>query len=85
MPPNVLQLARQGDTDAIAALMNRHLQAKGITAHVTQHDQALQVILDSEQVPDATTWADYVKKGITGLGLSDMHPPDHQRSATWLH
>lgn len=32
---NLLELARQGDAKAIAALMNRSLQAKGITAKAT--------------------------------------------------
>lgn len=69
-PPTVLQLARQGDPEAIAALMNRHLEAQGITAHVMQHDSTLQVNLEAAQIPNQADLVAYVKKGITGLELA---------------
>ncbi|WP_242063438.1 hypothetical protein [Nostoc sp. FACHB-892] len=36
--PNLLELAKQGDAQAIASLMNRQLQPKGITAKVALKD-----------------------------------------------
>ncbi|MFQ4137618.1 hypothetical protein PGN35_014975 [Nodosilinea sp. PGN35] len=69
-PPTVLQLARQGDPEAIAALMNRHLESQGITAHVVQHDSTLQVNLEAAQIPNQADLVAYVKKGITGLELA---------------
>lgn len=69
-PPTVLQLARQGDPEAIAALMNRHLEAQGITAVVVHHDGTLQVNLEAAQVPNQADLVAYVKKGITGLELA---------------
>ncbi|WP_020479978.1 hypothetical protein [Nodosilinea nodulosa] len=72
-PPNVLQLARQGNPDAIAALMNRHLEAQGITAHVVQQENTLQVNLESAQIPNQADLVAYVKKGITGLELAAVH------------
>jgi hypothetical protein len=71
-PPTVLQLARQGDPEAIAALMNRHLEVQGITAHVVQHDSTLQVNLEAAQVPNQADLVAYVKKGITGLELATV-------------
>ncbi|PZV02470.1 MAG: hypothetical protein DCF32_14960 [Leptolyngbya sp.] len=71
-PPTVLQLARQGDPEAIAALMNRHLEAQGITAHVVQHASTLQVNLEAAQVPNQADLVAYVKKGITGLELATV-------------
>lgn len=72
-PPDVLQLARQGDPSAIAALINRHLEPKGISAQVTQQGSALQVVLESAQVPSQADLVAYVRKGITGLELSKIH------------
>ncbi|MGB6016855.1 MAG: hypothetical protein WBG32_19130, partial [Nodosilinea sp.] len=72
-PPNVLQLARQGDPDAIAALMNRHLGTQGITAHVVQQESTLQVNLEGAQVPSQIDLVSFVKKGITGLELVAVH------------
>ncbi|MBW4460963.1 MAG: hypothetical protein KME47_12115 [Nodosilinea sp. WJT8-NPBG4] len=69
-PPTVLQLARQGDPEAIAALMNRHLEVQGITAHVVQHDSTLQVNLEAAQIPNQADLVAYVKKGVTGLELA---------------
>lgn len=49
---NILELAKQGDPKAIAALINRQLQPKGITAKVALKDNCLQTMLESAQVPD---------------------------------
>jgi hypothetical protein len=72
-PHNVLQLARQGNPDAIAALMNQHLQARGITAQVTQQDDALNVFLESAQALSQEELVAYVQKGVTGLSLDNIH------------
>lgn len=71
--PQVLHMARQGHPDAIATLMNRHLEAKGITAHVAQQDAVLQVVLESTLVPSQGELVPYVTKGITGLNLAHIH------------
>lgn len=66
-PPNLLQLAKQGDPKAIAALMNKSLQPKGITAKVAFKNNCLQIMLESDQVPDQQTLVTFVRKGITNL------------------
>lgn len=68
MTPNILELAKQGDAQAIASLMNRQLQPKGITAKVALKDACLQVMLESDQVPNQQALVAFVRKGITGLG-----------------
>lgn len=70
--PNTLELAKQGDTEAIASLMNRHLQPKGITATVTLKDACLQVMLESLQVPNQQALVTFIHKGITGLGAASI-------------
>ncbi len=72
-PQTVLQQARQGNPDAIAALMNQHLQARGITAQVTQQGDALHVCLEATQALAQEELVAYIKKGITGLSLSHIH------------
>ncbi len=71
-PPKVLQLARQGQPNAIAALMNQHLESKGITAYVAQQGNLLQVVLEASGVPAQSKLVNYVKMGISGLGLTTV-------------
>jgi len=68
----ILDLAKQGDAQAIASLMNRHLQPKGITATVAFKDACLQVILESTQVLNQQTLVAFVRKGIAGLGVASI-------------
>ncbi|MEG4036193.1 hypothetical protein QUA03_20450 [Microcoleus sp. S36b_A4] len=42
--PNILELAKQGDAKAIALLLNRQLQAKGITAAASLKDGCLPLV-----------------------------------------
>lgn len=66
--PNLLELAKQGNAKAIAALMNRQLQPKGITAKAALKDGCLQIMLESAQVPNQQALVAFIRKGITGLG-----------------
>ena len=70
--PNILKLAKQGDTQAIASLMNRHLHPKGITAKVAFKDACLEVILESAEVPNRQTLVAFIRKGLTGLGAASV-------------
>ncbi|MEH2147359.1 hypothetical protein [Nostoc sp.] len=70
--PNILKLAKQGDTQAIASLMNRHLHPKGITAKVTFKDACLEVMLESAQVPNQQILVAFIRKGLTALGAASV-------------
>lgn len=70
--PNLLELAKQGNPKAIATLMNRQLQTKGITAKVVLKNSCLQVLLESAQVPNQQTLVAFVRKGITSLGCESI-------------
>ncbi|MEH2338846.1 hypothetical protein [Nostoc sp.] len=70
--PNILKLAKQGDTQAIASLMNRHLHPKGITAKVAFKDACLEVILESAQVPNQQILVAFIRKGLTALGAASI-------------
>jgi hypothetical protein len=66
----LVKLAKQGNTQAIALLMNRHLKPKGITAKVILKDACLQVILESAKVPNQQALVAFVHKGISSLGTT---------------
>ncbi|MCC5650278.1 hypothetical protein LC609_10600 [Nostoc sp. XA013] len=70
--PNILELAKHGDTQAIASLMNRHLRPKGITAQVAFQDTCLEVILESPQVLNQQILVPFIRKGLTALGAESI-------------
>jgi cytoskeletal protein RodZ len=71
-PPNFTELAKQGNPGAIAALMNRSLQPKGITAKVAAIGNNLQIRLESAQVPNQAALVKFVHKGLTTLAVESI-------------
>jgi hypothetical protein len=69
---NSLELAKQGNSKAIAFLINRSLQSKGVTAQTSLKDNCLQVLLEAVEIPNQQTLAPYVLKGVTGLGAASI-------------
>ncbi|MEH2084602.1 MAG: hypothetical protein V7K89_32920 [Nostoc sp.] len=70
--PNILELAKQGDAEAIASLMNRHLYPKGIAAKVTFQDTCLEVMLESAEVPNQQILVAFIRKGLTALEAASV-------------
>lgn len=70
--PNILELAKQGDVQAIASLMNRHLHPKGINAQVAFQDSSLEVILESPEVLNQQILVAFIRKGLTALGAASI-------------
>jgi hypothetical protein len=66
---HLIEQAKQGDPNAIAALMNKSLQPKGMTALVDRHDDRLEVTLEAERVPNRQALTAFVEKGISNLGI----------------
>ena len=50
--PTVQQAAKQGNPQAIAILLNRQLQPKGITAKISVKASCLQIMLEAATVPN---------------------------------
>lgn len=69
---NLLELAKQGDPQAIATLMNRSLQPRGMTASVDRQGSCLLVTLQAEQVPNRQVLTAFVQNGISNLGVSSI-------------
>ncbi|MDF5710789.1 MAG: hypothetical protein PUP90_24735 [Nostoc sp. S4] len=68
--PNLLELAKQGDAQAIASIINYFLQPKGITAKVLFKDGCLQIMLESSQVPEQESSVTLIRKLIIKLNIS---------------
>jgi protease PrsW len=65
MTNDYLQLAKQGDVNAIASLINLYFQPQGITAKTSINDGCLQLILESEQVPDQASSMAFLRQELS--------------------
>jgi aryl-alcohol dehydrogenase-like predicted oxidoreductase len=63
--PNLLEVAKQGDAQAIASVINYLLKPKNITAKVILKDSCLQVMLESVQVPEQESSVTFIIKVIS--------------------
>lgn len=70
--PDILNQARQGDTNALSRLINQALQPKAISAKVTRSGTCLRVLLESEQVPNQQAMVQYLKASLTKLQITDI-------------
>jgi len=70
--PNPLELAKQGNEQAIAFLINRSLISKGITAKTALNNGCLQVMLEAAPIPDKQTLAPFIYRGVKGLGVASV-------------
>lgn len=66
--PNLLELAKQGDPTAIAALMNAVLCPKGIIAHASMEEDCLCIWLESQKPLNQETLVTFIEKGLLELG-----------------
>jgi hypothetical protein len=64
---SMLELAKQGNAEAIAALINRSLLPKGITAEASLQNDRLEVALQSLQVPNQKAVVALIRKGMETL------------------
>jgi hypothetical protein len=69
---NILELAKQGDPKAVAALINRQLNAKGISCKVSRKDNLLQILLEASDTPDEQVLCAFLEKGMKKLNLQSI-------------
>jgi hypothetical protein len=69
---NLLELAKQGNARAIAALINRSLQLKGITAKVNLKDSCLQILVESDEPQDQGPITQFLVRGIKKLNIESV-------------
>ncbi|WP_421657562.1 type IV pilin-like G/H family protein [Leptothermofonsia sp. ETS-13] len=70
--PNLLEVAKQGDPEAIAKLMNLALQPKGITAETQLSNGCLEVILTSSRPLNPKALVNFVQRGLANLGTQSI-------------
>ncbi|HEY9697058.1 MAG TPA: hypothetical protein V6D10_07330 [Trichocoleus sp.] len=61
------QLARQGDPQAIAALINQSFQPKGLTAQAVLKNNCLQLLIESVAPPNQRAVVGFIQKGLSSL------------------
>lgn len=69
---NLVDRAKQGDPQAIATLMNRSLQPKGILARVSREGDRLRIYLEAEQVPNREALMTFVQNGVSNLRIDNI-------------
>ena len=65
--PTLLAQAKQGDITAIASLLSRSLQPKGIWVRAELHNGHVHLILESTQAPDPDAMERWVRSGLERL------------------
>lgn len=70
--PKLLELAKQGEPQAIAVLMNRSLQPQGLSVKVSREGDRLSVLLQADQTPNRLVMTNFVRNGITNLKLQSV-------------
>lgn len=70
---NPLELAKQGNPNAIAALINRNLKPRGVTAKVSRKDDCLRIMLESNGVPNQDSLVGFIRSGVLKLGVSGIN------------
>lgn len=70
---NLRELLKQGDPKAIASSINGTLQPKGINAEVTRDNGYLHITLESGKVPSQMALVDFIRNGMTKLGVESIH------------
>jgi hypothetical protein len=70
---NLRELLKQGDPKAIASSINRTLKPKGINAEVSRDNGCLHIILESDKVPSQMALVDFIRNGMTNLGVESIY------------
>ena len=69
--PNITDLARQGDIEAINTLFTQWLASSGITSKVTLKNSCLRVMLESTEFPDQSALATQILEHVKQLNLQN--------------
>lgn len=69
---NILELAKQGDTSAINTLVNEWLGLPSITTKTTFKQDCLQVMLESDKVPEQQSLVPLIHNGLISLSITSV-------------
>jgi len=69
---NVLERAKQGEPEAISALMNKTLNAKGMHVQVRQRGSEYQLLVEAKQAPAKQEMVPWVMQGLRRLAITRL-------------
>jgi len=69
---NLLELAKEGNARAIAALINYSLQSKGISTKVNLKGSCLQILVESDKALDQEPITQFLVRGIKKLNIEPI-------------
>ncbi|WP_088891770.1 type IV pilin-like G/H family protein [Leptolyngbya ohadii] len=69
--PNLIELSKQGDLDALTRLLNQFLQTHQVTAKIARHDRCFKVLLEGTEVPPPLL-AKSLQTGLTRLAIPQI-------------
>lgn len=69
---NILDLARQGNPEAIAKLMNQSLRVKQITVVVSVIDDCLNILASGVEPPNRTFMVNFIREGMEKLNIDTV-------------
>ncbi len=69
---NLVAMAKQGDSKALAVLINRSLQPKGITAKTNLKDGCLQILVEADQAPNQESTTQFLVRGVRKLNIESL-------------
>lgn len=69
---NLLERAKQGNPSAIAILINRNFQLKGITAKVSRKDNCLRIMLEADELPNQKNLIEFTRNSILEIGVAEI-------------
>lgn len=70
--PNLRELAKQGNPKAIAIMLERSLQPHSITAKVGRKEDCLQILLESDQLPEEQMMVSFIRNGLIKLEVESI-------------
>jgi hypothetical protein len=71
-PSHLIAQARQGDTTAIAQLLNRALKHREITTRVSRTQNRLMIFADGDDTPEQASLLGVIRRGIQDLELDSI-------------
>lgn len=69
---DVLQRAKQGEAKAIAALLNRQLRPRGLSARAKRQGEVLALLIEAESVPNSTKLIPYLQQAFQKLDSPEI-------------
>ncbi len=69
----LLNLAKQGNPQAIASLMNSVLEPKGVTTNAQLTDDCLMIMVRSEKPLNQAAIVSFIRSGVGALGAASIH------------